>query len=173
MVPDLCTLGKIIGGGFALAAIAGRADMMKHFDKDAVGNGEFLMQLGTLSGAPVAAVAGLKTMEILRRDGSYSTLHNNGQRIMDMLGKSLGAAGIPHRIVGEPGLFDVVFTQEDVHDYRSWLRHDAARNARFNEVLRANGIFKAPAKLYPSLAITEDDLQQTEVAINAALMAIT
>jgi glutamate-1-semialdehyde 2,1-aminomutase len=52
VVPDVCTLGKIIGGGFALAAIAGRADIMAHFDKAKVGADGFLMQLGTLSGNP-------------------------------------------------------------------------------------------------------------------------
>jgi glutamate-1-semialdehyde 2,1-aminomutase len=58
VTPDICTLGKIIGGGFPLAAIAGRADIMAHFDKAKVGQDGFLMQLGTLSGNPVAAVAG-------------------------------------------------------------------------------------------------------------------
>jgi glutamate-1-semialdehyde 2,1-aminomutase len=53
VVPDVCTLGKIIGGGFALAAIAGRAGIMAHFDKAKVGADGFLMQLGTLSGARV------------------------------------------------------------------------------------------------------------------------
>src|SRR5207244_7999919 len=70
VVPDICTLGKVIGGGFPLAAIAGRADLMRHFDKGAVPEDAFLMQVGTLSGNPVAAVAGLKTLEILRRPGS-------------------------------------------------------------------------------------------------------
>jgi glutamate-1-semialdehyde 2,1-aminomutase len=58
VVPDLCTLGKVIGGGFPLAAIAGRADIMAHFDRGAVGDDGFLMQVGTLSGNPVAAAAG-------------------------------------------------------------------------------------------------------------------
>jgi glutamate-1-semialdehyde 2,1-aminomutase len=66
VIPDICTLGKIIGGGFPLAAIAGRADIMAHFDKASGRPEKWLMQLGTLSGNPVAAVAGLKTMEILR-----------------------------------------------------------------------------------------------------------
>src|SRR5580700_5488911 len=63
VVPDLCTLGKVIGGGFPLAAIAGRADIMAHFDRNAVGDDGFLVQVGTLSGNPVAAAAGLATLE--------------------------------------------------------------------------------------------------------------
>ena len=78
VVPDICTLGKIIGGGFPLAAIGASADIMKHFDKSLVKNNEWLMQIGTLSGNPIAAVAGLKTMEILKRRGNYDKIRNIG-----------------------------------------------------------------------------------------------
>ena len=71
VVPDICTLGKIIGGGFPLAALGAPAEIMQHFDKAIVGADKWLMQLGTLSGNPVASVAGIKTMEILRRPGQY------------------------------------------------------------------------------------------------------
>ncbi|MEP0944077.1 MAG: aminotransferase class III-fold pyridoxal phosphate-dependent enzyme [Rhizobiaceae bacterium] len=168
VTPDVCTLGKIIGGGLALAAIAGRADIMAHFDKDKVGADGFLMQLGTLSGNPVAAIAGLKTMEILRRPGAYEKLRSNGQTLMDALQRELGKAGHAHQIVGDPTLFDVVFTADPVNDYRSWLKGDAQKNGLFNDLLRARGIFKAPGKLYPSLALTEDDLTQTIEAIAEA-----
>src|SRR5690606_41023208 len=67
VVPDVCTLGKIVGGGYPLSAVAGRADIMKHFDRAQVGDEGFMPQIGTLSGNPVAAVAGLKTLEILKR----------------------------------------------------------------------------------------------------------
>src|SRR5438045_3472289 len=67
VVPDLCTLGKVIGGGFPLAAIAGREEIMAHFDKAKVGDENYLIQIGTLSGNPVAAAAGLATMDILPR----------------------------------------------------------------------------------------------------------
>ena len=72
VTPDLCTLGKIVGGGFALAAIAGRADIMAHFDRLAMADEDFLFQVGTLSGNPVAAVAGLTTLDILKRPGTTS-----------------------------------------------------------------------------------------------------
>ena len=116
--PHLTTLGKIIGGGFPLAAIAGRADIMAHFDKGRVGAEGFTMQIGTLSGNPVAAVAGLKTMEILRRPGMYEAMAAKGQAIMDAYAEHLGAAGIAHQIVGEPWLFDCVFSERAVTDYR-------------------------------------------------------
>ncbi len=172
VVPDVCTLGKIIGGGFALATIAGRADIMAHFDKAKVGADGFLMQLGTLSGAPVAAVAGLKTMEVLRREGQYDRLKANGERLMASFSKHLAAAGHDHRIVGEPWLFDVLFTARAVKDYRDVMQADADKNARFNAALRANGVFKSPGKVYPSLALTDDDLALVDEAIAQAAQAI-
>ena len=168
VVPDLCTLGKIIGGGFPLAAIAGKESIMKHFDKAKVGERRFLMQLGTLSGNPVASAAGLKTMEILRRPGQYDKLRNIGQAIMAMITRHLTEAGIAHQIVGDATLFDTVFTPHKVFNYRDVFRSDADKNLRFNGFLREQGIFKAPGKLYPSLAITQEDLERTDHAIEYA-----
>ncbi len=170
--PDLCTLGKIIGGGFPLAATAGRADIMAHFDKASVGSDRWLMQLGTLSGNPVAAVAGLKTMEILRREGQFDKLRANGQRLMDAASAALKEHGIDHRVVGDRTLFEIVFSDAEIRDYRNVLLSDTERASRFNADLRLRGIFKAPGKTYPSLALTEEDFAQTEAAYHAAAKAI-
>ncbi|UWQ33712.1 aminotransferase class III-fold pyridoxal phosphate-dependent enzyme [Leisingera sp. M527] len=172
VTPDLAAFGKVIGGGFPLAAIVGRADIMQHFDKTQVGAEGWLMQLGTLSGNPVAAAAGLKTMEVLRREGAYDRLNGTGKRLMQATSAALEEAGVPFRIVGEPALFEVVFTDSKVRDYRDTQAGNAERTRRYNAVLRAEGIFKSPGKTYPSLALTEEDLQQTEAAIRKAAMAL-
>ena len=172
VAPDICTLGKIIGGGFPLAAIAGRADIMAHFDKSAVGADRWLMQLGTLSGNPVASVAGLKTMEVLRREGQYDRLRTLGQTIMEMASTPLKERGIPHRIVGDPTLFEVVFTDGNVQNYRDVLTSDAARQEQFNRVLREEGLLKSPGKTYPCLALTDEDLAQTRTAYIRAADAL-
>ena len=168
VTPDVCTLGKIIGGGFPLAAIAGKADIMAHFDKAKVGADGFLMQLGTLSGNPIAAVAGMKTMEILRRPGQYDKLRDLGKTLMSAISEHLGKAGFDHQIVGDPTLFDVLFTSTKIKDYRDVYKADAARNLRFNKLLRDKGIFKSPGKLYPCLALTDADIEQTIDAISYA-----
>ena len=168
VVPDLTTLGKIIGGGFPLAAIVGRAEIMAHFDKGLVGEAGFTMQVGTLSGNPVAAVAGLKTLEVLRRDGAYDTIIGHGERLMAAAKNSLDHHGIAHRIVGDPVLFDIVFTDQDVLDYRGTKMNDAKKASAYNASLRASGILKPAAKMYPHLALTEADLQQTEEALVTA-----
>lgn len=172
VVPDLCTLGKVIGGGLPLAAIAGRAEIMAHFDRGLVGEAGFCFQIGTLSGNPLAAVAGLKTMEVLRRPDAYERLMANGRRVMGAMARELGRAGIPHRIVGDPTLFDVVFTGTEVRDYRGVLAADAAMGRRFTLHLRERGVLKPEGKVYPCLALTEEDLALTEEAVAGAVSAL-
>ena len=172
VTPDLCTLGKIIGGGFPLAAIVGKADIMAHFDKALVGPEGFTFQVGTLSGNPMAAVAGIKTLEILSRDGAYDTIIGHGKRLMSAASSSLDAAGVPHRIVGDPVLFDIVFVDRDVANYRDVKMADDKKTATYNASLRQSGILKPPGKIYPHLALTEDDLTQTEEAFVVAANAV-
>jgi glutamate-1-semialdehyde 2,1-aminomutase len=161
VVPDLCTLGKVIGGGFPLAAIAGREEIMAHFDKAKVGDENFLVQIGTLSGNPVAAAAGLATMAILKRPGAYERIHATGRELMGALGELLKRAGIAAQVSGEPPLFDIVFTGEPIRDYRSTLSGDADLMRRFNALLRERGILKGESKYYISLAHTDQDIKDT------------
>ena len=171
VVPDICTLGKIIGGGFPLAAIAARADIMAHFDRGLVGDDGFLMQVGTLSGNPIAAAAGLATLNVLKQPGTYDRVFATGRTLMDEFARMLRDAGLPAQIVGLPPLFDVVFATGDIADYRATLRADTDMQGRFNRNLRAAGIFKGENKYYLSLAHDEADIAQTLSAFAAAVEA--
>lgn len=172
VTPDICTLGKIVGGGFPLAAVAGRADIMAQFDKALVGEDGFLTQIGTLSGNPVAAVAGLATLEVLRAPGTYEAVTATGRSLMDGLAKLIGEAGIPAQVLGEPVLFDVVYAEGDLRDYRALLRQDAAMQKHVNTVLRSRGILKGDSKYYLSTAHTAEDVAQTLDAFRAALRTL-
>lgn len=172
VTPDLATLGKVIGGGFPMAAIAGRADIMAHFDKSKVGPDGWLMQLGTLSGNPIAAAAGLKSLEILRRPGQYDRLNALGQQVMDMINNALSDTGVAYQIVGEPSLFEVVFSGKKPRDYRDVMGADTVLSGVWNMALRKAGIFKSPGKTYPSLALNDDDLNLTAQAIADAAVAV-
>ncbi|MGC8475088.1 MAG: aspartate aminotransferase family protein [Acetobacteraceae bacterium] len=171
VTPDICTLGKIIGGGFPLAAIAGRAAIMRLFDRDAVGVDRFLTQIGTLSGNPVAAAAGLATLAVLRRPGAYEQVYATGHALIEGMEASLRRHAIPGHILGEPPLFDVVFAADRPQDYRGVLRADADRARRVNRRLREGGVLKGESKFYVSLAHTEADVAQTLAAFDAALAA--
>lgn len=161
VTPDLCALGKIIGGGFPLAAIAGREELMAHFDKDRVAEDAFAPQIGTLSGNPVAAAAGLATLEVLKRPGVYEQVFATGRQLMAGLESALAGAGFAVQIVGEPPLFDVVFTDQSVQDYRTTLNGDATLLRRFNALLRERGILKGESKYYVSLAHDAADIRHT------------
>ncbi|MBN9535232.1 MAG: aspartate aminotransferase family protein [Alphaproteobacteria bacterium 65-37] len=161
VTPDLCTLGKIVGGGFALAAIAGRADIMKHFDRLAMTDEDFIFQVGTLSGNPVAAVAGLATLEVLKQPGTYDKVFAAGRELMATLAELAQQAGFKAQVVGEPPLFDILFTDQPIKDYRDTLKGDAALLKRFNQHLRARGIMKGESKYYVSVAHTRADLDHT------------
>ncbi|HIG13309.1 MAG TPA: aminotransferase class III-fold pyridoxal phosphate-dependent enzyme [Gammaproteobacteria bacterium] len=173
VTPDVCTLGKIIGGGFPLAAIAGKAELMAHFDKEKVGSERFLMQLGTLSGNPLAAVAGLKTLEILRRPGQYEKLYETGKTLMKGIHECLRDTEPAAQVVGHPTLFDVVFREETIRNYRDVRSGDRDKTARFNATLRANRILKVPGKFYISLALTDTDIEQTLAAVQLAAQQLT
>lgn len=172
VTPDLCTLGKIVGGGFALAAIAGRADIMKHFDRLAMTDEDFIFQVGTLSGNPVAAVAGLATLEVLKRPGTYEGVFANGRRLMDTLSELLKKHGFKAQVIGEPPLFDIIFTDQPVKDYRDTLKADTAILKRFNQALRARGIMKGDSKYYVSVAHTGADIDHTIRAWEESLLEI-
>lgn len=169
VTPDLCTLGKIVGGGFALAAIAGRADIMAHFDRITMNDEDFIFQVGTLSGNPVASVAGLATLDILKRPGAYEQVFATGRTLMATLQDLLQRSGFKAQVIGEPPLFDILFTDQPVKDYRDTLKADTATLKRFNQLLRARGLMKGESKYYVSLAHTQADIDHTIGAWTDAL----
>jgi glutamate-1-semialdehyde 2,1-aminomutase len=168
VTPDICTLGKAIGGGFPLAAIAGRADIMAHFDKGAVAEDAFLIQIGTLSGNPVAAAAGLKTLEILKRPGAYEQIFKTGRALMEGYGRILKDAHVKAVVAGDAPMFDIVFTDREVRDYRSALG-DEAMMKRCNALLRERGILKSESKYYISCVHTDEDVRVTLDAFAGAI----
>jgi len=171
VTPDICTLGKIIGGGFPLAAIAGRADIMKHFDKTQVPEEDFLPMIGTLSGNPIAAAAGLATLNVLRQPGAYEKVFATGQALMDGFAKIIAEHNLPAQVIGVPVLFDVIYTKETVRDYRSAAKSDVALQSRINTRLREAGVLKGDTKFYASLAHTPEDVAHTINAFRAAVAA--
>ncbi len=172
VVPDLCTLGKIVGGGFPLAAVAGRDDIMKHFDKSRVADDQFMPQIGTLSGNPVAAVAGLATLDILRRPGTYERVFETGRILMNALQGIMDDARIPARVIGEPPMFEVFFTDEKIENYRDVLRADDKMLARFNALLIERGILKGGTKYYVSIAHGKSEINETIAAWRSAIKAL-
>src|SRR5215468_5129094 len=172
VVPDLAAVGKIVGGGFPLAAVCGSEELMRPFDPQYDGKGDFISQSGTLNGNPIAAVAGLATLAELRKPGAYETLHATGRRLMAGLADLAGTSGRPAQVVGEPVVFDLVFTDEPVVDYRSLAKGDAALGRAFTTGLIKRGVVKNGQKMYVSLAHSADDVAKTLEAAEGALRSL-
>ena len=171
VTPDICTMGKIVGGGYALSALGGKAEIMALFDRAEAGD-RFLTQIGTLSGNPVAAVAGLATLDVLREPGTYDAVFATGRSLMDGLTTLIAEAGIPAQCLGEPVLFDVVYADGDLRDYRALLRQDVAMQKHVNATMRSHGILKGDSKYYVSTAHTAEDVAQTLDAFRAAMKTL-
>ena len=169
VTPDLCTLGKACGGGYPLAAIAGREEIMSLFDASRAGEEKFLFQVGTLSGNPIAAVAGLATLEVLREPGTYERVNATGNRLMEGLGERLREHGFTATVMGIPACFEAVFAPGPIIDYRGTLRGDASLGRRLNELLLERGIVKGDTKYYLSIAHDDEDVRQTFDAWSDAL----
>jgi glutamate-1-semialdehyde 2,1-aminomutase len=173
VTPDICTLGKVIGGGYPLSAVAGRAEIMAHFDRAKVGAEGFMPQVGTLSGNPIAAIAGVASLRVLKRPGTYEKLHATGNAIRTGLEKSLRDAGIQAVIKGEAVMFDALFTaRTSVDNYRESMDTDATLTRRFNELVRQRGVLKSDSKMYISIAHDECDVADTLAAFDDAAKTI-
>jgi glutamate-1-semialdehyde 2,1-aminomutase len=172
VVPDLAAIGKIVGGGFPLAAVCGAEELMRPFDPQYDGKGDFISQSGTLNGNPIAAVAGLATLAELRKPGAYETIHATGKRLMAGLAELAGKAGLPAQVVGEPVVFDLLFTEEPVIDYRSLQTADGALAKAFTTELIKRGVVKNSQKMYVSLVHSGEDVARTLEACEDALKAL-
>ncbi len=172
VVPDLVALGKVLAGGFPLAAVGGRAEIMKHFDPALEGTPDFVWQAGTLNGNPIAATAGLATLAELRKPGTYERLHRLGSRLRDGLAAAARRHGLAAQVSGEPPVFDILFTDRPIVDYRSTLTADPAKIRAFNHECLKRGVVKAGNKIYVSTAHTEADVEETLAVFDQALAAV-
>ena len=161
VTPDICTLGKAVAGGFPLTAIAGKEEFMNHYDANKVSSDAFLTQIGTLSGNPIAAAAGLATLELLREPNTYESWFAKGSNLMNALQRLADDAEIPAKVVGEPVLFDIFFTESEVYDYRTSQKSDSNILNKFNELLLGEGVLKGSTKFYISTSHTNEDIDQT------------
>jgi glutamate-1-semialdehyde 2,1-aminomutase len=171
VVPDVVALGKVVGGGFPLSAVAGRRDIMRHLAPDLDGSPEFVAQAGTLNGNPIAAAAGLATLAELRKPGAYARLFATGSRLKDGLARAARSAGLAAQVLGEPPVFEIFFTDRPITDYRASLSADRELHAAFTRAMLERGVVKAAGKFYVSLAHSADDVDRTIEIFAAALKA--
>ncbi|MBW4696479.1 MAG: glutamate-1-semialdehyde 2,1-aminomutase [Aphanocapsa lilacina HA4352-LM1] len=168
--PDLTCLGKIIGGGLPVGAYAGRRDIM-----EMVAPAGPMYQAGTLSGNPLAMTAGIKTLEILQRPGTYERLEELSARLADGLLAAAREAG--HAATGNRvgAMFTLFFTEGPVRNFADAKRSDLQKFARFHRGMLERGVYLAPSQFeagFMSLAHTEEDIDYTVAAARTVLAAL-
>ena len=172
VTPDICTVGKIMGGGYPLAAVAGRADILSVYDRSASDNDTYVNQIGTLNGNPVACAAGLATLEVMREPATYTKIHGAGAAIRNALVDICQQNGGPVQSCGEDAIFDVYFSEQPISNYRDTLSADSAMMTRFNTGLLERGILKGAQKYYPSAVHSDNDVEKTIQAIQEVVPLI-
>lgn len=171
--PDLATYGKAIGGGYPMAAVCGRRDLLALTDPGRRGSDTYSYFGGTLSGNPVAAVAGLATLEEMRRPGVYERLFATGNRLrqgIETLGRDLGIAV---QAPGEGPVFQVFFSERPIRNHQDSRAADAPLAWQFGLELLKRGLFHTPgAKFYVSTVHGEPEIERTLDAFEGALRAV-
>ncbi len=168
--PDMTCLGKIVGGGFPLAAYGGRRDIMQ-----AVAPLGPVYQAGTLSGNPVAVTAGLTTLRVLEQDKPYAELERRTSWLTDAIAGAAHEFRIPIQINRIASMFTVFFTDQPVTDYASAKRSDTKRFARFFHALLQQGVFLPPSQFeaaFLSVAHSDEVLAQVAEAVREAMRQV-
>ncbi len=159
--PDLTTLGKVIGGGFPLAAFAGKREIMQM-----VAPAGKVYQAGTYSGNPVSVTAGLATLRILRARGPdfYKKLAANCELIVKPLTIAAKESSVGYQVIHVGSMFQVFFTQTPVTDYCSVKTSDTSKFSAYHSRLLSDQIFVPPSQFetcFLSDAHSDEDLRTT------------
>ncbi|MBD2184504.1 glutamate-1-semialdehyde 2,1-aminomutase [Planktothrix sp. FACHB-1355] len=170
ITPDLTTLGKIIGGGLPVGAYGGRRDIMSM-----VAPSGPMYQAGTLSGNPLAMTAGIKTLELLQKSGTYEYLDRITKKLADGLLQIAKEKG--HAVCGGniSGMFGLFFTSGPVHNYEDAKKSDLAKFSRFHRGMLERGIYLAPSQFeagFTSVAHTEEDIDRTLQAAREVMSSL-
>jgi glutamate-1-semialdehyde 2,1-aminomutase len=168
--PDLLTFGKVIGGGYPLAAVAGRAEIMEQLSPSGP-----VYQAGTLSGNPVAATAGLVTLTHCD-DALYATLDRRAGEVVAVVTDALQRHGVPHRLQQAGNLFSIFFRESPVRDFVDAADQDEAAFARFFHGMLDAGVYLPPSAFeawFVSGAHGDEELERIAVAAEAGARAAT
>lgn len=169
VTPDLYTFGKVVGGGFPLAAYGGREDLMRHVAPDGP-----VYQAGTLSGNPIAVTAGLKTLQLLTPE-VYEQLEAASLRLSEGMQAIIDKHDYPmtqHRV---GAMFGVFFSDQTVHTHEDVHGCDLDRfNAFFHAMLK-RGVYLAPSQYEAGFLSThhsDEIIDQTLEAAEDALAEV-
>ena len=167
IMPDLCALGKIIGGGLPVGAFCGRREIMEYIAP--LGP---VYQAGTLSGNPLAMAAGCAALRMILESNPYAELERKSQFIVDAMRAAADEKGIALQTPKAASLFSFFFNENDVVNYDVALRSDTKRYAQFFRNCLEGGVYLAPSAFeicFMSTAHTQDDLEKAAEIMTKSL----
>lgn len=159
VTPDVTTMGKVIGGGLPVGAYGGRRDIM-----EMVAPAGPMYQAGTLSGNPLAMVAGIETMKKLKVEGVHDELERKAQKLID--GVSAAAEKHGHALSAgvAGGMFGWFFVEGPVKNFQDATKADGEKFGRWHRMMLERGVYLAPSMYeagFMSMAHTDEDIEKT------------
>ena len=159
VTPDLTTLGKVIGGGLPVGAYGGKKEIMAM-----VAPSGPMYQAGTLSGNPLAMTAGIKTLELLKQEGSYERLESITQRLINGILKAAQDNGISINGSSISAMFGFYLCEGPVRNFEEAKATNSELFGKLHRAMLKRGIYLAPSAFeagFTSLAHSEDDINST------------
>ncbi|QDT96082.1 glutamate-1-semialdehyde 2,1-aminomutase [Gimesia aquarii] len=170
ITPDICMLGKVIGGGMPVGAYGGKAEIM-----DTISPIGTVYQAGTLSGNPIAMASGIATLQCLKETNPYPQLEEKTQRLTQGLVSATSKAGLPHTLAECGSMYTLFFNPDKVTNYTISACNDTDRFARYFQGMLDRGIYLPCSQFeanFTSAALTDDDVDQTIQAAEEVLQEI-
>ncbi|WP_162419385.1 glutamate-1-semialdehyde 2,1-aminomutase [Cyclobacterium roseum] len=171
VIPDLTTLGKIIGGGMPVGAYGGRKEIMEYVSPQGP-----VYQAGTLSGNPIAMAAGLAMLNHLSRNPSvYTRLENTGKTLVGGIQSTLERLGLPYTTNTIGSMYSLFFTERKVRDFGDAQTCDTTLFGRYFNAMLQQGIYLAPSQyesLFLSTALEQEHLDKILEANETALKGL-
>jgi glutamate-1-semialdehyde 2,1-aminomutase len=170
ITPDMTCLGKVIGGGLPVGAYGGKKQIMAMVSPEGP-----VYQAGTLSGNPLAMTAGIETLKILSKEGTYKKLENISALLERGLRDAAKTAGVKTRFYRAGTMFCTYFTDTNVVDYKTAKTSDTSKFSRFFSAMLQRGVYIAPSQFeagFISLAHTERDIEKTVRAAYQSFLEI-
>ncbi len=169
VIPDLTTLGKIIGGGLPVGAFGGRRELM-----ETVAPLGSTYQAGTLSGNPLAMAAGAATLSVLGEPGTYERLEALADRVAAGLRQAAAQGERPVTLNQVGAMMTLFFCEGPVTSFADAKRADTEAYAAYHRHMLEHGVYLAPSQFEAtmvSLALTDDDIRAAQAAAAAFFAA--
>ena len=172
VMPDMVTLGKVIGGGMPVGAFGGAKEIMAHLSPEGP-----VYQAGTLSGNPVAMAAGLTSLRKLKSNPSvYVELANRAKTLMEGFKKAAEAVKVPMVTDVRGSMFGFFFSDKPVKNFADALENDQKLFAKFHKGMLDRGVYLACSSFetgFISTATTDAMIEESIKAAYETLKEIT